>query len=67
MHGGKMMGAGEMTCGLRSPAALAEDLASVPGIHMAIHNLLQYQLQGIQNFLLASAGTKHIHRDVYIK
>jgi hypothetical protein len=43
-----MLGAGEMAQRLRVQAVLPEDPGSIPSAHMAAHNCLQLQYQGIR-------------------
>ena len=47
------MGAGVMVCLLAILTALAEDLGSIPSTHMAVHNHMELQFQGLQCPLLA--------------
>ena len=42
-----LSGAGEMAQWLGALTALPEDLGSIPSTHMAAHNCLKIQLQGI--------------------
>lgn len=42
-----------------------EDLGSVPSNHTAVHNCLWPQLQQIWCCLVASAGTRHVHKHQY--
>jgi hypothetical protein len=44
---------------LKALVALPEGPGLVPSTHMAAHNHLQLQLQGIQCPLVASLGTRH--------
>lgn len=47
-----------MTHQLRTLADLPKDPASVPSTHMAAHNHLELQFQGIRHPILASAATR---------
>lgn len=49
----------EMDCQLRALAALAEDMGSVPNMHMAAHSHPKLLLQETGSPLLASVGIGH--------
>ena len=47
LHKKSIRGAGEMAQRLRALTALPEDPGSIPSTHMAAHNCLKIQFQGI--------------------
>lgn len=61
-------GAGEMAPWSRALVVLSEALDSSPSTHMAVHNCLWHQFQGIWSPLLNSAWCTdiHVHRTCFV-